>query len=83
MEIGGNYDEIGIQLPPWGFERWLISVVKAGDMSVESQPDFLADHHMARNGNAVITPSFLWYCHSMHTGPHPLFVLGTNQLIIL
>ena len=83
MEIGGNYDEIGVQLPPWGFERRVISAVKAGDMSVETQLDFLADHHMPRNANTVVLPSFLSYCHLMHTCPHPLFVLGSNQPIIL
>ena len=61
----------------------MISPVVAGDMSVESQLDFLADHHMARNGNAVVLPSFLQYCHSMHACLRPLFVLGTNQPIIL
>ena len=41
MEIGRNYDEIRIQLLPLDLEYWVISAIKAGDMLVGSQLDFL------------------------------------------
>ncbi len=59
----------------------MISAVVAGDITVESEPDFLAIHHMIQEGNMVVTPSFLGYSYqAIQTGTRVLILVLINRI---